>query len=177
MNNRHITLHSASDNSPIIIDAKIIIGAIKSNSFGDFSHTMSNKCTNIIVDTADKMDNYLVQESVEKVLSILNTIQFEDFGFIKLHEAGNNNVCVLNTNYIDTVYVESKVTTININENDVSMSRLEVNESPEKIKNAIMDLCRLNIEYIKKFIGNLAKTDPEQLKKFLLELKDIVKQI
>ena len=175
MNNRHITLHSAYDNSPIILDAKIIIGAIKNNSFGDFSHTMSDKCTNVVVDTADKMDNYLVQESVDKVLSILNTIQFEDFGFIKLHEAAHNNVCVLNTNYIDAIYVENNVTTININENDVSLSRLEVNESPEKIKNAIMDLCKLDIEQIKKFIANLAQTDPEQLKKFLLELKDIVK--
>jgi len=141
--NRHILLHSANDNSEILIDAQLIIGAIKGcNYFGDFTHNMDSTYTNIIVDTADKMDNFIVNESPDKVYNVLKSLGFDGFGFIMLHDYQSNSSLVLNTNYIDTVYrdEDDEVTTININENDVSMSRLRVNESVGKVYNAIMKL-------------------------------------
>lgn len=141
--NRHILLHSANDNSEILIDAQLIIGAIKGcGYFGDFTHNMASAYTNIIVDTADKMDNFIVNESPDKVYNALKSLGFDEFGFIMLHDYQSNSSLVLNTNYIDTVYKDEddEVTTININENDVSMSRLRVNESVGKVYNAIMKL-------------------------------------
>ena len=138
---RSILLHRADDNKPIGFDPKIIIGVIKKTSFGDFDNDLDDDYTNIIIDSSDQQDVYYVNESVEKVFDMLNKVENNTFGFIKLHEADDNAVCLLNYTYINVYEVDNdeNCTTITIAESEINLKYIDVNESPEKIHQMLME--------------------------------------
>lgn len=138
---RSILLHRADDNTPIGFDPKIIIGVIKKTSLGDFDTDLDDDYTNIIIDSPDQQDVFYVNESVEKVFDMLNKVDNDTFGFIKLHEADDNTVCLLNYTYINVYEVDNDehCTTITIAESEINLKYIDVNESPEKIHQMLME--------------------------------------
>lgn len=139
-NQKSILFHRASDNKPIGFDPEIIIGAIKKTSFGNFSDELDDDYTNIIIDTHESEEVFYVNESVEKVYDMLKNVKNDKCGFIKLHEAEDNTVCVFNYTYMNTYsYDEDEgYTSIFLCESDTDVNYLDVNESPEKIHQMIM---------------------------------------
>ena len=136
---RSILFHRADDNKPIGFDPKIIIGVIKKTNFGDFDDELDDDYTNIIIDTPDSQEVFYVNESVEKVYDMLCKVENDSFGFIKLHEAENNIVCILNYTYINVFEGEEDHTCITLAESEINLRYIDVNESAEKIQQMLMN--------------------------------------
>lgn len=93
-----IKLHETNTNLPIVLKSSLVIKAFKKNSE-----------TNINIVSNGKMLVVEVNESVEKIIKMLNGSQKN---FLLLHDNDNNNPMAVNKEYIEYVCVENHETYI-----------------------------------------------------------------
>lgn len=116
---RFIRLHSAEDNQPAIINTSAFMYAM---------HDDESEGTKVTYHSVDDTDVIVVNESPEKISTLAGQ------SCIRVHLSDDNSVAVLNHNYILTVLTDGETTTI-----DLYGDELEVNETPEKIYNLIVE--------------------------------------
>lgn len=140
--NNLILLHSVTDNSPVTIDARNIIVISKETEFDEYSIDSSERtdATHVIVDSLDEKDCFSVNETCEKLFTMLNTDKY-DTVFVKVHFTNSNAIAVMNAEYIDAMYIDDdNDTCINVSDNEINIDNLYINENPEKVYDMIEEL-------------------------------------
>ena len=136
--NYHILVHKADDNSAKIIDVRNIILATKKKEIDEYSvdSNYDNK-VNIIIDTLDDEDCFIVNETVDKIYSLINKTDVET-AFVRLHFNEDNELMVINTSYIDACHIdEDGDNKVNISNNELDITQIFINENPEKVYDII----------------------------------------
>ena len=119
MNNvRFLKLHTAADNSPLIVRDNLIVSAYRSDNG-----------TVINFYEGDMSSELNVKETPERIISMT------DEGFVKLHFRDDNKTVCINVDYIKNVFNTEKSS----GGTQVNMLDLEfvVNETPEKVYNLL----------------------------------------
>lgn len=140
--NNLILLHSVTDNSPVTIDTRDIIVISKTTEFDEYSIDGNEQtdATHVIVDSLDEKDCFSVNETCEKLFTMLNTDKYDNV-FVKVHFTDSNAIAVMNANYIAAMYIDSdNDTCINVSDNEINIDNLYINENPEKVYDMIEDL-------------------------------------
>lgn len=131
-NERFLKLHDADDNKVVIVSQNMITLCQGQNKDG-------KRYTIVFINT-DAINSVTVNEAPEKIYQLLDEASVK-YQFLKLHDADDNSVVILNQELITlcqgTENNGKKQTTIYIKSDDISS--ITVNEAPEKIYLLIND--------------------------------------
>lgn len=132
MKNKFIRLHTSENNNVVIVN-------IDSISIVDSNNKDNRNCSTIYTDAGTNMEEFTVNESVEKIYSLLENKN----KFIRLHTSETNNIIIVNIDYIsiiDSNTKDGKNRSTIYTDSRTNMEEFTVNESAERIYITIEEL-------------------------------------